>query len=213
MVNSNLEKVYRENLKGHNIFEKQTSSDMKEFKELLEKENQIVIDFPQEEWNTAKKLIFLEDPYHEIDVARQFVAAKILSALTKKYPQLEKYDAESRLDIFKTNKEHVFWEKCKTLYSLDNVMEILEIEDIKPDRIHFIMNGNNSNILCDALSILLRDNNQFNTSIYTSPNIFYTSVVPDSNRTQFLNQAYNYTLFHRSELGEVNQREKTYEKV
>ena len=64
MVNSNLEKVYRENLKGHNIFEKQTSSDMKEFKELLEKENQFVIDFPQEEWNTAKKLIFLEEHYY-----------------------------------------------------------------------------------------------------------------------------------------------------
>lgn len=193
MENKKIIRELEKNEKGNNIFGDQKSQDLNELKDILKERKDLVVDFPVKEWDMVAPYLMRKEDMTQLSATRSYVASKLLGTLKEKYPQLKKYYRSEG------NPE------CPSLiYNLSYINDLLEIEDIHPERVHFIMNGNKSAILCDALSILLDDNNPFDVSIYSSPNVFYTSVIPDNREKEFIWEAYNYTSYKENEEGEKN---------
>lgn len=188
-------KLYRElsdNKRGNKIFHDQKSKDIEELKTIVESNGELVVDFPVEEWDKVAPSLMRNKEMTQLEATRSYIASKIFDNLKEKYSQLEVYDLNNSK------------EKPNLNYNLNYIRDILEIEDLAPKRIHFIMNGTKSAILCDALSILLSNDYSFDTYIYTSPNVFYTTVIPDSKEKVYLWQEYNYTYFYGDKDGEQN---------
>lgn len=214
MINKNITREVTSKRKGHIIYNHQEYYDMIHLPELLKKE--IVVDLSPSEWLQASNTILVEErngqiqaaeQKNKIESARKFIATKILSELEKKYPQLKEYDASSYLKFFLNGNLSEFQRKKDSIYSIKDLEDILEVEEIKLDRVHFIMNYTRSDTLCDALSILLSDNTPFSVSIYCCPNGFYTCYIPDSDEKVFLGDAYNYTLYDSLAAGiDYNQK-------
>ena len=201
MLNKKIIRELEENNRGHILFNEQNASDLDELKEILEERDQIVIDFPVEEWNNAKKIIDNETKPFDLRTTRQYIATKLLDKLKDHYPQLKEYSSKRKKQIFESGDIEKYLENEDIIYNLYDVRDILDIEDIELDRVHFIMNGVRSNILCDALSVLLKDENPFDVSIYTSPDSFSTKTVPDRYDDSYLWEAYNFTVFNRFDEG------------
>ena len=193
MENKKIIKTIEENKEGNIIFGDQKSSDLQELKKILEERKDLVVDFPVAEWDMVAPYLIRKPDMTQLAATRGYIAPKLLSVLKNKYPQLEKYY------ISEENPE-----KPSLIYNLSYIRDLLEVENITPERVHFIMNGNQSAVLCDALSILLSDEYPFDVSIYTSPNVFYTTVIPDSKEKVYLWQEYNYTCFYGDKEGEKN---------
>lgn len=216
MVNKNILKVLEENKKGHIIFESQDPRDLDELKYILKKRGDLVVDIPEKEWFVVAPLVFEENPAFRIQATRKYIAARLLVELEKKYPQLKEYGGTRHLEAIQTGDVETFKNEYDLLYSLDDIRDMLEIEGIQLNRLHIIMNGNRSNILCDAASVLLRDDNPYSTSIYTAPNMFYTSIIPDAFEKTNMRDAYNFTIYQKFDEGIVNKakkKQKKYEKV
>ena len=193
MVNKNITKELENNEKGHIIFNSQNPKDLKELEEILRENNELLVDFPVNEWDKFAPLLMSRRDMTQLEATRRYVAGKPLETLKEKYPQIQKYF------ISKDNTDYP-----NLAYNLTYVKDILELEIINPERVHFIMNGNKSAILCDAISILLSDDNPFDVSIYTAPNIFYTSIIPDNREKVYMWQEYNYKTYHENEDGYRN---------
>lgn len=193
MVNKNITKELENNEKGHIIFNSQNPKDLKELEEILRENNELLVDFPVNEWDKFAPLLMSRRDMTQLEATRRYVAGKLLETLKEKYPQIQKYF------ISKDNTDYP-----NLAYNLTYVKDILELEIINPERVHFIMNGNKSAILCDAISILLSDDNPFDVSIYTAPNIFYTSIIPDNREKVYMWQEYNYKTYHENEDGYRN---------
>ena len=214
MINKNITREVTSKRKGHIIYSHQEYYDMIQLPELLKKE--IVVDLSPSEWLQASNTIFVEErdgkieaveQKNIIETTRKLIVTKLLSELEKKYPQLKEYDASSYLQYFLNGNLSEFQRKKDSIYSIKDLEDILEVEEIKLDRVHFIMNYTRSDTLCDALSILLSDNTPFSVSIYCCPNGFYTCYIPDSDEKVFLQDAYNYTLYDRLDAGiDYNQK-------
>lgn len=193
MVNKNITKELENNEKGHIIFNSQNPKDLKELEEILRENNELLVDFPVNEWDKFAPLLMSRRDMTQLEATRRYVAGKLLETLKEKYPKIQKYF------ISKDNTDYP-----NLAYNLTYVKDILELEIINPERVHFIMNGNKSAILCDAISILLSDDNPFDVSIYTAPNIFYTSIIPDNREKVYMWQEYNYKTYHENEDGYRN---------
>lgn len=193
MVNKNITKELENNEKGHIIFNSQNPKDLKKLEEILRENNELLVDFPVNEWDKFAPLLMSRRDMTQLEATRRYVAGKLLETLKEKYPQIQKYF------ISKDNTDYP-----NLAYNLTYVKDILELEIINPERVHFIMNGNKSAILCDAISILLSDDNPFDVSIYTAPNIFYTSIIPDNREKVYMWQEYNYKTYHENEDGYRN---------
>ena len=186
MVNNKLLREVESNKKGNIIFNDQKASDLEELKTILEKRKELVVDFPVDEWDKVAPHLMNRNDMTQLQATRGFIALKILNVLKEKCPDLKKYYEENRL------------------YDFAYIDAIMKINNINPERIHFIMNGNKSAILCDALSILLSEEYNFDVSIYLSPNNFYTTVIPDYKEKVYLWQEYSYTSYYENEEGETN---------
>ena len=200
MTNKNIIKELEENKKGHVIFESQDSNDLEELRERLQENNQIVVDFPLSEWQEVEPTIDRENDCFKIRITRQYIASKILSELSNFYPQLDEYRGKDSVE--KLKQPDIYEGVQDLIYNLYDVRDILDIEEIPIDRIHFIINGIKSDILCDSISLLLREDNAYNTSIY-STNDFTTEEVPDFYDGTKLWEAYKYTLYHKNEEGKT----------
>ena len=201
MTNSKITRELESNKKGHILFDNQKASDLYKLKKILEEQGKIVVDFPVEEWYKAAAIILSEEQPFRLRAARQFVATKLLSVLEEKYPQLREYAGSKHLAIFQQGDREKFREKSDFIYNLHDVADMLEVEEIHIDRIHFIMNGTRSDNLCDALTPLLSDKTPFDVSIYSSPNGFYTYLDPDSIEKRFISDRYKYTVYKKYEEG------------
>ena len=186
MVNNKLLREVESNKKGNVIFNDQKASDLEELKEILEKRGELVVDFPVDEWDKVGPYLMNRNDMTQLQATRGYIASKILNAIKEKCPELKKYYEENRL------------------FDFAYIDAIMKINNINLKRIHFIMNGNKSAILCDALSILLSEEYGFDVSIYSSPNNFYTTVIPDYQEKVYLWQEYSYTSFYENEEGEKN---------
>ncbi len=201
-INENLQKEVEGDREGHIIFNSQRSSDMGRLKKLLEDQNKIFIDFENDWWNIYGIFYYdIKDKDERLNAGRQYVAAKILEALEKKYPQLSKYEASRTLEVFKKRDKEEYEKKKKTLWSITDVEEILDIEKITIDRIHFVMNGVESPVLHSALAILLSKEKPFNVTFYCSETSFGNGYDPDSTDRVCLTNKYSYTYFNRGEKG------------
>ena len=199
MENKNIIRELESNKRGNNIFNDQKSSDLTELKEILEEGEELMVDISAEEWDRVAPSLMRRKNMTQLSATRSYVAQMLLNVLKEKYPKIEKY-------IYYKASSH----KPNFLYNLSYIKDILEIEDIHPDRIHIIMNETKSAILCDAVSILLGDDYPFDVNIYTSPNVFYTTVIPDNRDKVFLWEEYDYTSYNANNEGIVNKatREK-----
>ena len=221
MVNTKLVRELEKKNKGHILFDYQKPSDLWELKKILEERGEIVVDFSVMEWNEAFKVVLIDqvdgketsrEKTSKLNAARQYAATKLLAELEKKYPQVKEYGGSDFLPIFTEGDREKYEKKQETIYNLKDVEDILEVEGIKVDRVHFLMNGTRSDALCDALSMLLSDDTPFRVSIYSSPNGFYTCRVPDAKERIWIHQAYNYTRFSKYEEGVVNKAARQYQK-
>ena len=193
MTNSIIIRELEKNQKGHIIFDNQKVSDLIELKEILEKQNQIVVDFSYHEWSKVYDSIWCEDRFRRILETRKYIATKILVELEKKYPQLKEYGASKDIRYFTNGNSELYKENSHAM-SIEDLEEIMSMEGIEIDRIHFIMNQTESNVLCDALSILLSDTTPFSVTFYLCPTKFSTFEIPDREKT-ILRDAYSYTRY------------------
>lgn len=229
MINKILERVIGKKQKGHILFDHQEGSDLHKLAQALEETGEIVIDFNPIEWHDKvvavvlvkdiEGIIIQREKKEKLEACRKYIATKLLTELEKKYPEVKQYEGSSYLPIFLEGDRQEYEAKRQSIYSLEDVEEILEVEGIILDRVHFIMNGTRSDTICDSLSILLSDKTPFKVSIYCSPNGFYTYRIPDATEKIFLDQVYNYTRYDKFQKGKRNnavkphKKGKTHEKV
>ena len=198
MQNKKMIRELIKNKKGHEIFEEQSSSDLHAFTRILEANDRVVVQFNKDEWEQVEPTIEKEHDCFKVRVTRQYIASKILSKLGEKYPQLEEYRGKDSLEVLK--KPDVFKKREDLIYNLYDVRDILDVEGISVDRIHFMINGIDSSLLCDSLSLLLRDDTPYDSSIYLTSS-FTTQEIPDMYDGTKLWEGYNYTIFHQTEEG------------
>ncbi len=206
MTNSKILRELENNQEGHIIFDNQKNSDLSELKEILEKQNKIVVDFPYHEWCKVFDSIWCEDCFQRVLEIRKYIATKILVELEKKYPQLKEYEASKDIRYF-TSGDHELYQKNSHAMTIENLEEIMSIEGIEVNRIHFIMRQTESDILCDALSILLSDNTPFSVSIYSSPTRFSTFEIPGEKNTTIY-EVYSFTRYKAYKEGQKNAASK-----
>lgn len=82
------------------------------------------------------------------------------------------------------------------------LLDLLSFEENQVQRIHFIMNGNKSPLLCDALTPFLAKDLPFSTSIYTSPNGFYSMQIPGLAEKKYIWEEYIPKKKHKSKVKE-----------
>lgn len=202
MTNSKIIRELEKNKKGHIIFDNQKISDLNELKEILDKQDKIVVAFPYDEWEKVYDSIWSEDRYQRVLETRKYIATKILVELEKKYPQLKEYGASQDIKYFTSGNRELYQEKSHAM-TIEDLEEIMSYEEIEVDRIHFIMNQTESDNLCDALSILLSDTTPFSVSFYSSPSKFSTLTIPEQKNT-FIYEVYSYTRYREYEEGKEN---------
>ncbi len=201
-TNKNIQKEVEGNRKGHIIFNLQRLWDMDRLEELLKDQNKIYIDFATDWWNVYGTFYYdIKDKDERLKAGRQYVTAKILKALEKKYPQLSEYKASRTLEVFKNRDIEEYKKKSKGFYGLEELKEILSLEGITIDRIHFIMKGTESPVLHSALAILLSNETPFNVTFYCAPSRFGNGYDPDSKDKTLLTEKYLYTYFNAGEKG------------
>ena len=155
--------------KDNNLYINEDQQDLEEMKRYLVGQGEIVVDFPKQEWEHAMIVISGEMKEFQDDATRKYVGAKILYELEKKYPVLKReYNGSKYLPIFQMGDEKAYKEKSSYIYNVFDVNDILEVEDIHPERLHIFMNGNRSVLLKDALMNLFDNRNSFNTNLYSS---------------------------------------------
>lgn len=204
--------------KVHEIFEHQTSKDLKELAKIIKNEypeDLLVVFNPEEYWEKVENIIYRETIeyrqgekrnftlYQQITtkILDQYIALKILEDLSKKNLNLSLCFNKARLDIFKRG-DYVAYNMFKSqMPDSDYVKEMLTLDENAPTRIHFIVNGIKSNSLCDALCTYLDNSTTFATRIYLSPNGMYTATVKRSGKPVFLWEAYNYMIFDEESEG------------
>ncbi len=215
MVNQNIIKELKKKKKGHILFNYQIPSDLYYLPEMIQ--DDIVVDLSVVEWMSVSPIVLVEekdgkmtaaDKDYSIEVARKYIATRLLAELEKKYPQLKKYSGSEFLPIFLKSDREEYQRKKNYIYGLKDVEDMLSVEGIQLDRVHFIMNGTRSDHLCDALSILLSDDTPFSVSIYCSPNGFYTYYIPDSKDRIVLEKAYSFKVYNKLEEGFLNKAKK-----
>ena len=205
-INENLQREVESNKEGHIIFNSQRESDMGRLKELLKDKDRITIEFSEDWYSTQAMLYRIKDKKDQLIGARQYVSAKILQALEEKYPQMKEYEGSKNLEIFKQGDSEKYKSKKDSLYTLKDIEEMLDVEDIHIDRIHFILRDMDAPLLCNALTILLSDDTPFNVTIYSSTIPFRALYDPDSIENKWLTEVYSYTTFNKGENGEASHR-------
>lgn len=78
------------------------------------------------------------------------------------------YHGSENINIFNQGNLELYEKNDKLLWSIEDVFEILSLEEINIDRIHFIIRSIGSPVLFNALTILLSDNTPFKVSFYAS---------------------------------------------
>ena len=136
----------------------------------------------------------------------------MFQVLEKKYPQLKEYEGSKNLEVFEQGDLELYHKKEKFMFDIKNVEEVLAIEGISIDRIHFIMRDIDAGRLSDALAILLKDNNPFKVSIYISGSSF-SSYNPDSKEKELLSYVYSYTYFLRGNEGKPSWRKEKLDQI
>lgn len=209
MVNQILLNEIKKNEKGHKIFDYQKNEDLIELDEYIKIfTSDIIISLSSKEWYNPSIIIYSEeDRIEEIKSCRKYLVAKIIKELQKKYPKLEKYEIEHQLNIFEKKKKKEYHSRKEKMYDFEELIDIIQIEEIPIERIHFSLNISSVEVLCDALTIFLRDNLPFSVSIYLTHNSFYTILIPEEERT-YLWQAYQYKRFKEQEEGKDSKTTK-----
>ena len=209
MTNSKIIRELENNQKGHIIFDHQKASDLRELKEILEEQNKILIDFSNEEWDKVFNCIVTDNYYQRVAYhyqsileTRKYIATKILVELEKKYPQLKEYGASQDIKYFTQGNRTLYKEKSHAM-TIEDLEEIMSIEGIEVDRIHFIMNQIDSSYIRDALSILLSDDTPFSVTFYSSPFKCMPFEIPDKEKTTIYD-VYNFTRYDGYEEGKKN---------
>ena len=201
MVNQLLLSELRKNEKDHKIFEYQRQKDLQELEEYIKNiPFEITISITQKDWYYPSLVIYSEeDRSDQIKACRKYLTAKILKELEKQYESLKKYEIQKQSDIFEKKEKNTYQQMKNKMYSIQELIEILSIEDIPIERIHVIITVKSSELLCDSLTVLLGDNLPFSTSVYLTQNNFYTIRIPEEEHT-LLWQAYRYKRFRDQEL-------------
>ena len=155
--------------KDNNLYINEDQQDLEEMKRYLVGQGEIVVDFPAHEWEHAMLVISGEMKEFQGDATRKYVGTKILKELEAKYPVLKReYNGSKHLPIFQMGDEKTYKEKSSYIYNVYDVRDILEVEDIHPERIHLFMNQIRSPLLRDAILILFSNNTGCDINLYSS---------------------------------------------
>ena len=195
--------------RGHIIFDCQRESDIGRLIRLLDDEKKTVVEINPENWDSAQDLIYkIKDRKEHIVAGRKYVASKILQVLEEKYPQLKGYEGSKNLETFEKGQDGLksYEEKKSSMWDIDDVEDILAIEEINIDRIHFVMRHVSSPVLFNALTILLSDDTPFKVSMYSETT--FPLEDPDSKEKEWLTNSYSYTYFLQGREGHPSQRKE-----
>lgn len=207
MVNAILKRELKSNKKGHKLFDNQKPSDLNELVENKEfhSKDDLYIDFNVKAWNIDRERIYESyDKEEQLKRCQQYVALRILEQLQKRNKELEEYEVYKYLFTFRYDSEDEYKKVENKFLGVNDVIDLLSFEENQVQRIHFIMNGNKNNLLCDALTPFLAKGLPFSTSIYTSPNGFYSTLIPGITEKKYIWEEYEYTRFIEHNEGEKN---------
>ncbi len=207
MVNKILARELKSNKKGHKLFDNQKPSDLNELVENkdLYCKNDLFVDFAVKDWYYDQKLIYNSpDKEEQLKRCQKYVVLKILEQLQQRNEELKEYESYKYLIVFRNGTEDDYKQIENKLLGVNDIIDLLSFEENQIPRIHFIMNGNRNHLLCDALTPFLVNDLPFSTSIYTSPNGFYTTLIPFSKEKKYLWEECAYTRFKEYNEGEKN---------
>jgi phosphotransferase system HPr-like phosphotransfer protein len=189
----------------HKLFIHQNSSDLKELVKIFNNKNELLINFDIKEWDKVFNTIHrIDNEEEKLFRCQEYIALKILEQLQKNNSDLNDLDIKKQLNAFKSNNELEYQKIKDKLFNTKDIIDILSLDDYKVDRLHFVMNGNKSITLCDSLCPYLEDALPFSTTIYTSPNTFYTAKIPFDKKNRWLWNACKYVRFDEFSEGVEN---------
>lgn len=198
MINNILKRELSKEDKIHRLFDHQKASDLCELSKILkEKDEELLVEFTNKELDEVIGTILQDSKEESKKRAEQYIALKIIQQLSKKDSDLSEDKVEDILEKFKHPDEY-YEDKYP---SIEEAMLLIEMnESIK--RVHIILNGIRSAILCEGLIPMLNDEVEFGTSIYNSPNRFYSSVVNNNGNKTYLTNKYKFIIFDEDMEGE-----------
>lgn len=202
----------------HEIFHRQTEHDLTELAKIIERDypEDILLDFNLEEYwlkatpislNQGKKYSIGDKPDYklirqeELKVLDHYVTLKILESLAQKDSILKVLFNIEDLEIFTSGNTEKYEERKDSLYTSEEIKEILKCDEFAPSRVHFIMNGIKSCRLCDVISTYLDHDTPFTTRIYLSPNAFYTNQLDHNGKKEWMWAVYDYIDFYGDQEG------------
>lgn len=199
MINNILKRELSKEDKTHRLFDHQKASDLCELSKILKEKDKelLLVEFTNKELDEVIGTILQDGKEESQKRAEQYIALKLIQELSKKDSELSTDKVEVILEEFKhSDKYH------EDKYpSLEEAMLLIEMnESIK--RVHIILNGIRSAIICEGLIPMLNDEVDFGTSIYNSPNRFYPSVINDNGNKTYLTNKYKFIIFDEDMEGE-----------
>ena len=199
MINNILKRELLKEDKIHRLFDHQKASDLCELSQTLKANNDkiLLVEFTNKELDEVIGTILQDSKEESKKRAEQYIALKLIQQLSKKDPELSEDKVEVLLEKFKRPDEY----KEDKYPSIEEVMLLIEMnESIK--RVHIILNGIRSAILCEGIIPMLNDEVNFGTSIYNAPNRFYPSVINNNGNKTYLTNKYKFIIFDEDMEGE-----------
>lgn len=211
MVNTILKRELKSNKNGHKLFDNQKSSDLHEIveNEELHSKDDLYVNLDVKDWDNIRERIYEScDEEEQLKRCQKYITLRILEQLQKRNKELEEYEVNKYLFIFRYDSEESYKKVENNFLGVNDVIDLLSFEENQVQRIHFIMNGNKNHLLCDALTPFLARDLPFSTSIYTSPNCFYSILIPGIKEKKYIWEEYEYTRFTEYNEGEKNVPKK-----
>ena len=207
MYNKALVKELNNNNKGNKIFNKQYRNDLIELVDYVNenKGQEIAVDIQLEDWFLAAPLIRSQfDEAEQLERCDKYVALKILEKMQHKNKRLKQINVEEYLSIYEAQDEKMYQQAKEKMMTTKELLKIIELENIKLKRIHFVLIDIASDTLCDTLVQFLENDSPISTSIYVFPGDYLSDTIPNSKEIKYIWDEYEYELFNWEESGVMN---------
>ena len=206
MKNINLMKEI-DNNKGTNVvFTRQSARDLKKVAYYIQEKhpNDLLIEFSSFMCNNLAYYL-RSYPKDNIMIWRDYIAEQIIGKLSEK-SQKDINDISYKIKGHLTDKAIVILQEKAVLLKEKKAFSLLGENSETPFRIHFIMNGLNDDVLCQAVNLYLKENVHQPAMIYTSSDIYLEKEGSYSSN-------YDYLVFDEYQDGVASQYRKRKQKI
>ena len=207
MENKVLIKELNNTNNGNKIFNRQRRYDLIELVDYVNdnKALEIAVDLQLEDWFMAAPLIRSQyDEAEQLERCDKYLALKILEKMQYKNKRLKQIDVQQYLLIYESHDEKMYQQAKDKMMTTKELLKIIELENIKLNRIHFVLIDIASDTLCDTLAQFLENDSPISTSIYVFPGEYLSDTIPNSKEIKYIWDEYEYEVFNWEETGVMN---------